>query len=273
MNSTNSKAYIESGILELYVAGSLSEEENKEVYDAMLKHPEILQEVISIESSIVKLTSALSPSISKGLFNSIKGKIGLSQKVDTPKVITMTKPKTNWLQYTGWAASLFLAAGLFWVSNQNNDLQNQISTFETDKEFLEQQIEIAKSDLKDSKNLVEVLRDRDIISVPLTGQAVSPTAYANVYWDKDNNSIYLDAQGLPEPPKGKVYQIWSLTLNPLTPTNLGTIDDFTTDENKIFAIGNTNESQAFGITLEPAGGSEGPTLEQLYTLGVISATP
>ena len=34
---------------------------------------------------------------------------------------------------------------------------------------------------------------------------------------------------------------------------------------------NANESEAFGITLEPEGGSETPTLEQLYTLGAVGA--
>ena len=34
-------------------------------------------------------------------------------------------------------------------------------------------------------------------------------------------------------------------------------------------VENVNEAQAFGITLEPAGGSAGPTMEQLYTLGKV----
>ena len=41
------------------------------------------------------------------------------------------------------------------------------------------------------------------------------------------------------------------------------------NENKIFTINNTNSSEAFGITLEPEGGSKTPTLEQLYTLGTV----
>lgn len=108
--------------------------------------------------------------------------------------------------------------------------------------------------------------------MPLAGQAVYPEAYAKAYWNKNTNTVYLDLAGLPEPPEGKVYQVWSLTLNPLTPTNLGTIDDFKTDDNKIFSLANTNKSEAFGITLEPAGGSLSPTLEQLYTLGVIESS-
>ena len=51
-------AYIESGILELYVAGALSENETKEVYELMRQHPEILQEVLEIEAAIIKLTAA-----------------------------------------------------------------------------------------------------------------------------------------------------------------------------------------------------------------------
>jgi len=48
------------------------------------------------------------------------------------------------------------------------------------------------------------------------------------------------------------------------------LDSFTADTNKIFTIKNANNSEAFGITLEPEGGSITPTLEQLYTLGAVS---
>lgn len=265
------KTYIESGILELYVAGSLTQKENEDVYNMMLKHPEIIQEVIFIETSIVKLTAALSPSNTQKLLSIIKNKLFNSNFNNTSKVIPITKSKINWLSYTGWAAAILLAVGVFSILNQNKELENQIKVVESNKIILEEQIEIANTNLIDAKQLVNVLTDNDVVSVVLGGQAISPEAYAKVYWDKKNNSIYLDAKGLPKPPQGKVYQVWSLTLNPLTPTDLGTIDDFTTDDNKIFAIENINESQAFGITLEPAGGSKSPTLEQLYTLGVVSA--
>jgi hypothetical protein len=36
----------------------------------------------------------------------------------------------------------------------------------------------------------------------------------------------------PESQKGKVYQVWSLTLDSLKPTSLGTLDSFTADANK-----------------------------------------
>lgn len=259
----NIKDYIASGILELYVAGSLSEKENQEVYEAMQKYPEVLVEVESIENAIVQIT-AFAKKDAIYSFEAVKSLL----KVDAPKVIPISKPKTNWLHYSGWVASLLISSFLIWTVSQNNQLKEQVA-FE--KQLLEAQIDSASTNLAAAEKLIEIFRDKDIISVPLSGQTVSPTSYAKVYWDKKTNSIYLDAKGLPEPPKGKVYQVWSLKLSPLTPTSLGTLDSFTADANKIFTITNANQSEAFGITLEPAGGSLSPTLEQLYTLGAVSS--
>lgn len=259
------KAYIESGILELYVAGKLSEKENQEVYELMQKHPEVLQEVLEIEEAVVKLTSSVSPHAIN--FDSFK------DKLEGTKVVDLKPSKPNWISYTGWAASILLAGGLLWTLSNNNNLKEQLKTVETEKQYLEIQIEDARDNLANTKQLLDGIRDKNIIAVPLGGQGDFASSYAKVYWNKADNTIYLDAEGLPNAPEGKVWQVWSLTLNPLTPTSLGTIDDFNTDDNKIFPIANANESQAFGITLEPEGGSDSPTMEQLYTLGVVNSTP
>ena len=86
----NIKEYIASGILELYVAGSLSEKKNEEVHTAIKENPELLKEVLSIENAIVKLTS-LAKKDNTYSFNDIKNNL----KVNTPKVIPISKPKTN----------------------------------------------------------------------------------------------------------------------------------------------------------------------------------
>ncbi|WP_299671809.1 anti-sigma factor [uncultured Polaribacter sp.] len=262
----NTKEYIASGILELYVAGSLSEKENEDVHAAIQENPELLAEVLSIEKAIVKLTAAAATKNAAYVFIPIKKAIERKQT----KVLAIGEPKSNWLQYTGWAASILIGSAFIWSISQNNQLKEQIAT---EKLQLEQQIEDASNNLVAAKKLITVFRDKDIIAVPLAGQKVAPNSYAKVYWDQKTNSIYLDAKGLPEPPKGKVYQVWSLKMSPLTPTSLGTIDTFTADTNKIFTIENTNASEAFGITLEPAGGSASPTMEQLYTLGAVASTP
>lgn len=265
----DSKEYIASGILELYVAGALSEKENEAVNAMMLKYPEVMQEVLEIEAAILNLTAATSSKDTSDIFDTVKEKLQLADTEET-NVIPLQKPRSLF-RYAGWAAAIILAGGLVLSVLKTNDLQSQIEVVKTEKEVLKEQIYKSNSDLTAATELLNVLRTKDIISIPLGGQAVSPTSYAKVYWDKKTNNVYLDLQGLPDPPEGKVYQIWSLTLNPLTPTSLGVIEDFSTDKDKVFDLKNANESEAFGITLEPKGGSESPTMEQLYTLGVVAS--
>lgn len=259
--------YIASGILELYVAGILSEKENLEIANYAKEYPEIKKEIEEIEASILELSRKASPGYHysfKALMNRINGEV---------KVVDINeKRSTPFLSYMGWAASVLLAVGLFWMYQQNQDLKSNIEVVEKQNVDLEQQIADTDSSLEQTQELLNTLRDKNISVIPLGGQDVSPTSYAKAYWNKQEEKVFIDAKGLPEPPDGFVYQVWSLKLSPLTPTSMGLLEDFATDENKVFALNNPNDSEAFGITLEPAGGSESPTLEQLYTLGVVNAS-
>ncbi len=260
--------HIESGILELYIAGALSEKENEQVYSLMMKHPEILEEIKEIEKTISTLTAHVAPKNSATSFKGVLIKM-LQEKEDAIKMLSLKITRKKWSTYTGWAAVLVVGSSLVLSLNKSANLQGQIDTINEAKEQYEIQLDETNADLAENKKLLAVIRNKDIVTIALQGQKVSPESYAKVYWNKNTQNIYLDVQGLPDPPEGKVYQVWSLKLDPLSPTSLGTIDNFTANDSKIFTINNPNESQAFGITLEPAGGSKTPTLEQLYTLGAV----
>jgi len=262
--------YIESGILELYVAGALTDEENIEVYQNSRLYPKIKEEILAIESSVLELTKSVTPKFTKRKdFDDLK--VRIDDRKNTT-VVQLPRKETKWISYSGWAAAILLGIGLGWFYLQNDQLKTEIKIVEEQNQVLELQIFEARGSLASQNELLEKLRDKNITVVPLGGQDVSPTSYAKAYWNKEQNKVYIDAQGLPEPPDGMVYQVWSLKLNPLTPTSMGLLEDFATDENKVFTLNNPNQSEAFGITLEPAGGSEGPNLEQLYTLGTVSSS-
>ncbi len=258
--------YVSSGILELYVYGALSETESREVTRILKQYPEVESEVDEIENVLIQLSAAVAPADTERLIKTIKQKLS-----HNPKVVTMESRKSNIPMYIGWAASLVFLIGLFLMFNKNQELRQDLQALQGEKAQMESQIAEARTDADKSKELLSIIRDKDIIKVPLAGQAVAPDAYAAAYWDKNTNTTYIDVKDLPEPPRGMVYQVWSLQLEPLTPTSIGILDTYEEDENKIFALENINSSEAFGITLEPAGGSETPTMEQLYTLGVVSS--
>ncbi|WP_372944724.1 anti-sigma factor domain-containing protein [Muriicola sp.] len=261
------KAYIESGILELYVAGQLSEKENLEVARYADEYPEIQAEIIEIEKAILALTREAAPGF-KPSFDNISH--SLSQG-DDKGIRSIGGSRILRKEYLGWAASFLLAIGTTYLYFQNKELNSKIQRAESEILLMEEQIAEAENSLEGAEQLLNTIRDKNVVVVALGGQTVSPESYAKAYWNKEEAQLFIDAKGLPAPPEGMAYQVWSLKLDPLSPTSVGLLEDFTNDDNGIFALSNPNDSQAFGITLEPEGGSEFPTLEQLYVLGKVTS--
>src|SRR5688572_6286427 len=126
--------YIESGILELYVYGLLTETENLEIAEMAKRSPEVDQEIISIEKAIVALSSSFSPFHSVANFEKIKARLELKHG----KVVEM-KPASNWSQYVGWAAAVVLLLGLGYQTLKLTETKNAISTVGTEKNKIERE--------------------------------------------------------------------------------------------------------------------------------------
>lgn len=259
------KEYIDSGVLELYVYGTLSEAESAEVSRLVALHPELKAEVEQIETALQQLTSAAAPSTPSS-FKSIRSKIQLKEEKD---VIPLSRKRIPIAAYLGWAAAVLLLIVIGYQFSEGQKLEDKITTLEREQLLQQGKTDMTEEELAKANELLDVLRDKDIISVPLGAQEIAPEAYASIYWNKDTEKAYVDVRGLPNPPEGKVYQLWSLTLDPLTPTSMAVLDQYDTNGAQLFEVDNPNASQAFGITLEPEGGSASPTLEQLYVLGVV----
>jgi anti-sigma-K factor RskA len=257
--------YIDSGILELYVYGLLTETENLEIAEMAKKNPEMDKEIIEIEKAIVALSSSFSPFHSVANFEKIKARLELKHG----KVVDM-KPASTWSQYVGWAAAVLLLVGLGYQTLELTKTKEAISTVGNEKNKIQREYAFLDQQNKETEKNLTIVRDIKNTGVTLGGQAVSPNSFAKVYWNKATKTTYIDAAGLPTPPKGMVYQVWSLKLSPvLTPTSIGLLDNFEGNSQKIFAVSQTDSAEAFGITLEPAGGSLTPTMTQLYTLGKV----
>lgn len=259
------KQYIESGILELYVYGLLTEKENLEIAELARKNPEIESEIISIEKAVSALSSSFSPFHSAANFEKIKARLELKHT----KVVDI-KPASNLPQYFGWAAAVLLLLGFGYQTLELAKSKQAVSEAGGKKNKIEREYAILDQQNKQTEKNLSIVRDIKNTSVTLGGQSVSPASFAKVYWNTETKTTYIDAAGLPNPPKGMVYQVWSLKLSPvLTPTSIGLLDNFEENSQKIFAVSQTDSAEAFGITLEPAGGSLTPTMEQLYTLGKV----
>lgn len=256
---------INSGDVELYVYGALDETQTGEMAAMASKHKTLHNEIVKVEEGIIQLSSSFSPVISSEVYGKIKSEIGFDDKP-----VKEMSPKTPISLFIGWAAAFALLCGIIYQYNNQGAMQQQIISMGKEKEKLNQAVAASEGKTKETKDVLDIIRDAKNTVVTLGGQAAAPTSYAKIYWNKESRKVYVDAAGLPAPPQGKVYQVWSLKLSPtLTPTSIGLLEDFSAQDNRMFAVSNTADAEAFGITLEPAGGSASPTMEQLYTLGKV----
>lgn len=88
-----------------------------------------------------------------------------------------------------------------------------------------------------------------------------------VYWNPDQQKVYVDAGQLPAPPAGKQYQLWALAGG--QPVDAGMLQ--VNRQPGLQQMKPVGAAQAFAVTLEPEGGSASPTLEQLYVMGEVQS--
>jgi anti-sigma-K factor RskA len=263
------KEYIESGILELYVFGALTESETAEVAKMVSQNKEIQTEILSIEKAIMTLNFSMSPKLSADNYTRIKNKIFETNDSVIQLKTDIESSPSKLKSYMGWAAALVFAAGIGYQYMNTQKIESQVVSIEKEKSKLKTDLNSLEIKNKNTQEIIAIVRDDANSVIALAGQVVAPNAKAKIHWNKSSGKVYVDAAGLPEPPEGMEYQIWSLKLNPLKPTSIGMLKDFKDNDMKLFAVNNTNDAQAFGITLEPKGGSLTPTMEQLYTLGKV----
>ncbi len=243
----NVQEYISSGIVESYVLGLASAEERTEFENMCLRHPEVLQARTNFELALEKqaMDGAVAPpsTLKQAIFNELETE---------GKVVTMQEPvpvrSLNWLKYAAAACVILLTGSIYWnitLTNKNRQLQNNYEGT------------VAKlGDME--KDLKIITQNSAIKMAAMKGMPAAPGAFATVYWDTTSKDAYLLINNLPVPASDKQYQLWALMDG--QPIDLGVIDNeyFINQDRLLLKAKNTQNAQAFAITLEKKGGNPTP---------------
>lgn len=92
----NIESYISSGILELFVAGVLLEDEAKKVAAFIQEHPRLVEEVVAIEEAMMAYAQLNSPDLSPDLKEALFEKLGFAEQVNTgTPILSFTEEESN----------------------------------------------------------------------------------------------------------------------------------------------------------------------------------
>lgn len=264
-----SKDIISSGVLELYVLGLASNEENTQVQQWIKQFPEIEREIDEIQNAMESyaFAQAIQPdqSVKKKVLNQITFS---SEDVAVPETFFQQNEKAKVYtipSYYKWvvAASIILLIGSLVINyTYYNKYQSASANLQVAQNELNKQKEIAAGMTKD----MDVVTDKNAMPVVLKGTPHAPDALAKIFWMQNSGEVYVDATNLPQPAADKQYQLWAIVDG--KPVDGGMIS-IQKGVYKIQKMKSFGKAEAFAITLEKQGGSPTPTMEEMYVIAKI----
>lgn len=273
------KAYIESGILELYVLGQLSATECSEVEEMANKYPEVSAEILAIELAMESyaIQNAIQPStkVEEKLFAELDFKESAQVKTE-PKIVPLydntNDGKVRKLRYALIACSILLAislGALFSAHKELKDANYLIASLSLDKEKFASTASKLEFENAGMENRIAMTETDEWATVKLAGVQNSPKAKMLVYWNKTNKNILINysAMDLPKTDQAHEYQLWALVDG--KPVSLGVFASNETAKQAVLQMQTIEKAQAFAVTIEPTGGSVNPTMEKMVVMGAI----
>ncbi len=250
--------------------GIASTEEIAKVEDWIIQFPEVKVEIEAMQTAMESyaMAHAIQPdsSIREKILLQIEnvsnagdpGTMDDSKKLEYDKVYKMSS-------YYKWAVAasfILLISSLVLTYTFYKKYHTSSSELAAVQQQLEQQKQVAAAMSKD----IEVVSNKYAQPVALNGTPHSPDAEAKIYWMKNTGEVFVDPTNLPQPPSDMQYQLWAIVDD--KPVDAGMISSkkgmYHMQKMKAFG-----KAQAFAITLEKAGGSESPDMDQMYVMAKI----
>ncbi len=269
----NTEEYIASGILESYVLGNTTPEENAEVEKYATTYPEIKRELEAIEIAINKYATQHSVTPPSHLKEKILGSISVENKTiqtnreSIVRNIQPTQPRDD-SSFSYWSVAatiLFLVSAGFaiYFYTRVNKLDGYLDNLTKINTSLGDSIKSISSNYHQMENDLAILKDPTYKIVELKGLKPAPDAKAMVCWSPGEKKVYIEVDKLPAVPKGMQYQLWAIVDGkPVSEGMLG-------PGSGLHRMIDVENAQAFAITLEKEGGSPTPTMDAMYVMGTV----
>jgi len=272
----DTKAYIESGILESYALGLCNEAESEDVQRLCKTYPELQTELEQIRSALYGYAQrhAQDPPafVKKNIFDTIdhleKTAVRILDETEMveAKVIPISK---------NYRFAIAASIALFVLSSVANIIlyqkwrlaDEQVLTLNAEKSLLSENDKTNHVKLDLMQKDMDVMGSPEVQKVMMKGVAKSPESMAMVFWNKATREVFLQVKNLPQPATGKQYQLWAIVDG--KPVDAGMLPINNSGDSSLMRMKDFGSAQAFAITLENEGGSPVPTMTEMYVMGAI----
>lgn len=253
--------------------GELNEEEMLEVDRLAALYPVIHDELEELRNSLVNYANTTGQAPSADLLSGVLDTIREEEKESFVRILNEEEEqpqirRVNAIPLWSIAASilLFVSAGfnIFFFSKLSKT-QDELQAITQNNTVLADRMETTSQELDYANLRIAHFLNKDNIHIRMDGVDLSPESYANVFWNKNTNAVFISVDNLPEPPHGHQYQLWAIKAGQ-APIDAGIFDhNKLIQELKVIR----GDVQAFAVTLEVEGGTPNATVEKTYVKGFL----
>ena len=240
--------------------GLLPADQAAEVEQHARDYPEIQAEIAAISAAIERYATLHAVEPDPEIKQQVMVRIGSDEvRPAAPR----RRPPWLWLLTVLLVAAL---AGIALLWSNLQQVRSDLADLQVSFDQLQQDCDTIRSQQAFAQTQLNLLRDDATRTVLLAGTTLSPESQVTIYWNPDRQATLMDVVNLPDPPANRQYQLWALVGG--TPVDMGVITlDPAVDS--LLQVPHVDGAGGFAITLEPAGGSVNPTLDQMYVIGTI----
>lgn len=125
--------------------------------------------------------------------------------------------------------------------------------------LLQTEVTTLRAQIAEQQSLVAVLYEPDTRIIPLAGAADPAVTHGYLLFDPEQQQAVIKSTALADLPQDKTYQLWLIDGN--QPESVGFLNTGSDGHGtaEVLAQRPLSQYQAFGISIEPAGGSDQPT--------------
>ncbi len=286
----NTKEYIQSGVLELYAAGALSDTEAREVEAMAAQYPEVQAELAAIQDALLSYSAAFKKNPKPELRSTILNRIDEIEGVSSANILSVPEAagklnaidtagnnsfnyvqqpaRFNYLMAAVWIFLVLNIVGNVYFFTKLKNTEEQMAGVLNENNKMKLEYEKIRLDMDKKSTDMKMVMNRSNKIVDLKGMEIAPQSFATVYWNPNSKKVMLNVTNLPMPPADKQYQLWALKDG--KPIDAGVFDmqPGSGDDMHMMPV-TIADADAFAVTLEKKGGSPVPTLTQLYVMGKI----
>lgn len=256
-------AFLESGALESYLLGTCTPQESNEIEQLIQDQPEVREMYDDLQKEIEDFANQFKQDAPLNCKDDVLGQIdqfiadSRDQSTPTPSLQQQPTRSIGFARIAAAAAIIILGGYAVYTTTQFNKLADQNALLFEQQEELKKELEQLDAAKVESQNLAALVVTPSTQKVILTQPIGEDELVVQAFWNNDQQVALLHASNLPELPETQCYQLWADVDGEMISVAVLAESDAPIPANFL------ENATSLNITVEPAGGNDHATVENL----------